>query len=189
MLAMQYRIRLPSDYDMSIIYRRVADRGAAFNGLPGLLCKFFLVRENAAGGDNEPGVNEYAPFYLWNNTEGLRDFLLSGKFEGVSRSFGRPGIETWQVLEFYAAGEQTYPGYANFETALIPDSADLSVLANSEKEAHTLAVTASKALLFRLVALDLQNWEVLRVTVSKEQFTTVATTSRTYQLLYTAQGQ
>jgi len=90
MIANQYTIKLPADYDMEIIRRRVADTGHRFDDWPGLAFKAFLISERSAGAT----ANRYAPFYLWNNTDGLNEFLYGPGFAGLSGSFGRPRLST-----------------------------------------------------------------------------------------------
>jgi hypothetical protein len=45
MIAMQYQINLPADYDMGIIRTRVARTGHLLDHYPGLGVKAFLIRE------------------------------------------------------------------------------------------------------------------------------------------------
>lgn len=61
MIAMQYAIALPADYDLGVIRQRVATRGAAMDAFPGLGLKAYGIRERGVRGAR---VNEYAPFYL-----------------------------------------------------------------------------------------------------------------------------
>jgi hypothetical protein len=51
MIVKQYSIKLRADYDMQIIRRRVADKGAAYDTFPGLhLSSWMLVGDRAALG-------------------------------------------------------------------------------------------------------------------------------------------
>ncbi|MEV4568163.1 DUF4865 family protein [Nonomuraea sp. NPDC049419] len=50
MYAKQYEITLPADYDMTIIRKRVADRGHLLADRAGLGLKAYLVRERGIGG-------------------------------------------------------------------------------------------------------------------------------------------
>ena len=92
MLAMQYVIGLPADYDMGIIRHRVATRGAAMDAFPGLGLKAYGIRER--GIDDAP-ANEYAPFYLWRTLTGMNAFLWGDGFAGICRDFGRPEVRQW----------------------------------------------------------------------------------------------
>jgi hypothetical protein len=93
MYAMQYEIGLPADYDMTIIRRRVAEKGPLLDNFPGLGLKAYLIRER--GVDGSP-INQYAPFYLWADTGGMARFLWSGGgFSAIVSSFGRPPVRHW----------------------------------------------------------------------------------------------
>ncbi|MEF2978660.1 DUF4865 family protein [Subtercola sp. YIM 133946] len=93
MLAMQYQITLPADYDMGVIRTRVAERGHALDQYPGLGLKAYLVREAGVRGSS---VNQYAPFYLWNAPLAAGTFLWGGDgFGAIVRDFGRPVAQTW----------------------------------------------------------------------------------------------
>nr|WP_240746604.1 DUF4865 family protein [Cryptosporangium phraense] len=87
---MQYEIPLPADYDMDIIRRRVATRGASTDDFPGLGIKAYLIRGTV-----------YAPFYLWNDAAGMNRFLWGGGgFENIVRDFWRPPVRHWIGLAF-----------------------------------------------------------------------------------------
>ena len=77
MFAMQYSHRLPTDYDMEIIRRRVAERGPLWNDTEGLVCKLFVTqqrnRHGAAG-------NVYASIYLWLDSDAAVRFLMGERF-------------------------------------------------------------------------------------------------------------
>ncbi|ADB35915.1 conserved hypothetical protein [Kribbella flavida DSM 17836] len=93
---MQYELTLPADYDMGTIRRRVLERGHATDDFEGLGLKAYLVQDQANGA----AVNQYAPFYLWNDTAGMSRFLWGGGFfTGICRSFGRPSVRHWTGVE------------------------------------------------------------------------------------------
>lgn len=70
MYAMQYQISLPADYDMQIIRDRVTQTGHLMDGYPGLEFKAYLIQEKNKGAPR----NAYAPFYLWRDIDGMRQF-------------------------------------------------------------------------------------------------------------------
>jgi uncharacterized protein DUF4865 len=85
MYAAQYEITLPTDYDMGIIHKRVADFGHLLDDRKGLGLKAYLV-----------GEHQYAPFYLWHDTGAMAHFLLGGGgFQNIVRDFGRPVVRHW----------------------------------------------------------------------------------------------
>lgn len=95
MIAMQYNVKLPSDYDMSIIKNRVKNNGYKTDGFLDLSMKAYLIAEFGKHGNIQ---NEYAPFYLWKGAEGMNHFLLDGPFNNILNSFGWTPVNTWVVL-------------------------------------------------------------------------------------------
>jgi hypothetical protein len=53
-LAMQYRFALPADYDMAIVERRIAEKGPALDGWPGLRAKALSFRLPRRDATREP---------------------------------------------------------------------------------------------------------------------------------------
>jgi hypothetical protein len=158
---MQYSITLPADYDMAVIRRRVADKGPLLDDFPGLGLKAYLIRER--GSDGSP-VNEYAPFYLWNDTVGLGRFLWGGAgFGGMVADFGRPTVRHW-IGAATVAGPALGAGTARVavrRTEAVPDGADpAGTMARAVAELTTLA--DAPGLHSAAVALDPHHWEVVR---------------------------
>jgi quercetin dioxygenase-like cupin family protein len=55
----------------------------------------WLAAIREIGVDGSP-VNQYAPFYLWDDSAAAADFLWGGAgFGGIIGSFGRPVVHTW----------------------------------------------------------------------------------------------
>ncbi|AJT40503.1 DUF4865 family protein [Psychromicrobium lacuslunae] len=89
----QYPLRLPADYQMEIIRRRVRERGSALDQREGLGLKFYAIREATQHGST---VNEYAPFYFWRQAQAMADFhWRGGGFQGIIKDFGRPAVHSW----------------------------------------------------------------------------------------------
>jgi hypothetical protein len=88
MLAMHYQFTLPADYDMRIIRGRIAARGQAFDAMPGLVYKQFLMADITAGAME----NLYAPVYVWTSTEAAHSFLQGPLFSALSVALGRPPV-------------------------------------------------------------------------------------------------
>jgi len=96
MIAMQYKIVLPSDYSMESIENRIEEKGHLLNGYPGLIYKAYLYsRKDAEHYDNP--VNSYSPFYIWKDHHAMLSFLKSDGFKALCEQFGRPRVETWFV--------------------------------------------------------------------------------------------
>jgi hypothetical protein len=93
MIALQYQLSLPTDYDIEPLRTRIPEIGKRFDAMPGLGIKAFLLRKQ--GVDGSP-VTQYAPFYLWTEPAAAAEFLWgSDGFTGVVRKYGRPAAQTW----------------------------------------------------------------------------------------------
>ncbi|MED1470621.1 DUF4865 family protein [Bacillus salipaludis] len=85
MIATQYKITLPSDYNIKIIRDRVKNNGHKTDGFEGLKFKLYLVTEK---GLNQNLQNSYCPLYLWKDSNGLNKFLFNGPYDNILNSFG-----------------------------------------------------------------------------------------------------
>lgn len=84
MHAMQYEIKLPSDYDMRLIKERVEKNGDKTDGINDLLIKAYLIKQC-----NETIVtNVYAPLYIWETSEGMTNFIFNRYYDNILTSFG-----------------------------------------------------------------------------------------------------
>ncbi|MEV0027174.1 DUF4865 family protein [Streptomyces atroolivaceus] len=167
MYAKQYEITLPADYDMQVIRTRVADGGHVLDDRAGLGLKAYVIRER--GVDGSP-VNEYAPFYLWNDTGAMAHFLVGGGgFQNIIRDFGRPAARHWTGIACHAGrARATSPRTASRRLTPIPAGSDpdgtglgLTALIGREveelrriahrKDVHTVAL-----------GLDPHDWQLMR---------------------------
>lgn len=89
MIAMQYKINLPDNYDMNIIRHRVFSNGEKTDGFPDLIFKAYLIGEK---GDTPESNNEYSPLYLWKGNEGMNQFIFNGYYDNILKTFG------WQKI-------------------------------------------------------------------------------------------
>jgi hypothetical protein len=85
MIATQYKIILPSDYDMNIIRDRVRNNSYKTDGFDDLKFKLYLITEK---GINNNLQNSYCPLYLWKGSNGLNKFLFNGFYDNILNSFG-----------------------------------------------------------------------------------------------------
>lgn len=85
MIATQYKIILPSDYDMNIIKDRVKNNGYKTDGFEDLKFKLYLITEK---GTNKSLQNSYCPLYIWKDSNGLNKFLFNGFYDNIITSFG-----------------------------------------------------------------------------------------------------
>lgn len=158
MLAMQYTIALPVDYDMKAIEARVEKRKSLFNDMPGLIHKSYLANFED---------KLYAPFYIWNDAIQMRDFLMDDLFHGVTTSFSRPRVRTWAVLNQQRGQLESAPTYAVREADPIPLEEPLEALFEREK-AYQEVLLKNPALYLTVLGLDADRWEVMRYHLWKD---------------------
>jgi hypothetical protein len=158
MIAMQYSFPLPADYDMAIIRRRIAEKGAMTDRFPNLLFKAYLAADKAGarGADNL-----YAPFYVWQNPTGLNDFVCGPGFDGVSQAFGWPSVKMWSVWHAEIARDIAAARFATRETIAIAPHADLAALRRRESEAAAADVGRDGALA-SVVGFEPTTWTHVR---------------------------
>ncbi|MGI5171144.1 DUF4865 family protein [Spirillospora sp. CA-253888] len=165
MYAAQYEITLPADYDMKVIRQRVADGGHALDDRTGLGLKAYVIRERGVGGSP---VNEYAPFYLWNDTGAMARFLVGGGgFQNIIRDFGRPVARHWTGIAAYAGPARTAsPKAASRRLTSIPSDADgtgLGLAALIEREVERLQrFSRHDGVHTAALAVDPHHWRLLR---------------------------
>jgi AcrR family transcriptional regulator len=158
-LAMQYEITLPANYDMEIIRDRVRTKGSALDDFPGLGLKAYAIRER--GSDASP-VNQYAPFYLWSAQSGMNRFLWGDGFRGLARSFGRPEVRHWTGLAFERGQATTEPPRtAVRQLWTVPEDADPA--AEVERSMGCLGELATaQGVYCAALAVDTRRWELVQ---------------------------
>ncbi|NEA36459.1 DUF4865 family protein [Streptomyces sp. SID13031] len=160
--AMQYEISLPADYDMGIIRRRVETFGARTDDFDGLGVKAYLVQDLANGSV----VNQYAPFYLWNDTAGMSRFLWGGEFfSGICRSFGRPSVRHWTGVDSLAGSEVDQPAVGATKNVwqLPPDVDPAGPVAEAMEALRRTA--AMPGVHSSAIAVDPARWELVHFTL------------------------
>jgi hypothetical protein len=171
--AKQYEITLPADYDMGIIRRRVAQGGHVLDDRAGLGLKAYVIRER--GVDGSP-VNQYAPFYLWNDTGATAHFLVGGGgFQNIVRDFGRPVVRHWTGVACHAGPARTAPvRAASRRLTPLPSDADpdgtglgLSVLLEHETE-QLRQLSHQDGVHTAALAVDPHHWQLVRFVVWAE---------------------
>lgn len=159
MLAMQYEITLPADYDMAVIRRRIAEKGHLLDGFPGLGFKAWLYSTC-----DDPvlpgGTNRYAPFYLWHDGEGMNAFLGGAGFAALARDFGRPTVQAWSVWQALSPGELSTAVCASREIVPIPEDAWMERWRERESDMAHAAVT--EGALAAVTAFEPTSWTLVR---------------------------
>lgn len=157
MIAMQYGFTLPADYDMGIIDRRIRDKGPLLDGFPRLRFKAYLAaRKNDDG--FQSAENLYAPFYLWDEPEGIDAFLSSPGFAALTRDFGWPRVQTWLVWHAELDADLRQARYASREIETIQPYANLAetrdtAIAEARSRTGALAI---------VVGFDPTGWKQVR---------------------------
>jgi hypothetical protein len=133
MIAMQYSFTLPSDYDMTIVDRRIAERGRLLDNFPNLKFKAYLTARKT-GDEIQSQDNLSAPFYVWNHEDGLNDFVCGDGFAAVTQSFGWPQVKTWIVWRTQLSDQVSHAAFATRELLSTAPHAALSDLRRRESE-------------------------------------------------------
>jgi hypothetical protein len=165
--AAQYVITLPADYDMEIIRERVALGAPLLDDRAGLGLKAWLIRERGVAG---APVNEYAPFYLWNDSGAMARFLVGGGgFQNILRDFGRPSVLLWTGLAcVVGAARAKAPRVATRRLTGLPvdpdaDGTGMGLTARIEAEiGHVHELAALPGVHTAALALDPDGWRLVR---------------------------
>lgn len=158
MLIAHYLHRLPVDHDLDQIRARAARRLPEWREMPDLCLKGFLLREAGKFGAT---ANSYSSLYLWRQEDGFRRFLVDGGFEVVTKSFGRPQIETRTVIDA-CRGDAAEARFATWEEQGIPVDADLTGAFAAEIEANR-AMADVPGTVAAAVGVDTRSWVFTRI--------------------------
>lgn len=151
MIAMQYEITLPSNYDMEIIRERVRTRGHFLDNFEGLGFKAYLVRGT-----------QYAPFYVWNTSAGMANFLYrGGGFQGILADFGRPVVQHWPGVAFLRGDALTARYATRHITRLAPEANPMDVVGE-------IGLKKAPGLHSAAAGVDPRTWEVVRFELWEE---------------------
>jgi uncharacterized protein DUF4865 len=157
MLAMQYSFTLPADYDMSIVDRRITEKGHLIDEFPGLVMKAYLSSRKS----RQDQENRYAPFYIWRGSSGLSDFICGPGFVGLTQSFGWPSVMFWSVWNAVLSGRVKEAKFATRAILQTRNYVDLAELRYRESEDAQVDVTKRGALT-SISAFEPTTWTRLR---------------------------
>ncbi|MEV4805448.1 DUF4865 family protein [Nonomuraea sp. NPDC049421] len=179
MYAMQYAVPLPADYDMRIIRDRVARSGHLLDRFGGLDFKAYLIREKANGAE----ANEYAPFYVWNDIDGMRAFCWGEPgYSAIVRDFGRRPIQDWTIV-----GVTTGPGRLDqarsMRMATRPLPAGVAPAQVMENLTGDFLASTGPSTVRRVAAVDVTTWTLLLATLSTDP-----PRSADYEVLHVSPG-
>jgi hypothetical protein len=161
MLIAYYTHRLPADYDIGIIRRRVRERGPVWDHAPDLYFKAFLLRESGAHGAI---AHSYSSLYLWRHDHAFQAFLMAGNYQIVTDSFGRAPLRMRLVLHA-RRGAALNARFAQVEESDIAPDTDLTrTLADEVARNHNAA--NRPGVVVSVVGVDTERWRIIRVVLS-----------------------
>ncbi|MEU0060804.1 DUF4865 family protein [Streptomyces sp. NPDC006334] len=189
MYAKQYEITLPADYDMETIRKRVADGGHVLDDRAGLGLKAYVIRER---GIDESPINQYAPFYLWNDTGEMARFLVGGGgFQNIVRDFGRPVARHWTGLSCHAGPARTASAKAasrrltSVPVDTDPDRTSLGLSALIARETEELwRLSRHDGVHTAALAIDPHHWQLLRFVLWAESSAPDQDATDRYEVLH-----
>jgi hypothetical protein len=180
MIVAHYAHRLPSGHDMALIRTRANQRGPLWDAVPELYFKAFLLREQGRYGAI---ANNYSSLYLWRQDDAFRDFLVSGRYNAVTDTFGRAEIQTRVALDA-RRGRGGDARFAYKEELDIPLDADLTAECAREIERNQ-EMAERPGTVAAASAIDTQNWKFTRVLLS-ENAPNGSEAATCYEILYLA---
>lgn len=187
MLAMQYTVSLPADYDMDIIRQRIADKGHLMDRFPDLAFKVFgyACRGDAAVPSRD---NLYAPFYLWRQSPGVNDFLCGPGFAALEQAFGRPQVTLWSVLHAVVTPRVATATTATREIVPITAATDLTRL-QQEAMNQVRQDVEEQGALAAFTAYEPTHWTLVRFRLwSKDSILAASWPQQAYRIGYVAMG-
>ncbi|MEU5426502.1 DUF4865 family protein [Streptomyces olivoreticuli] len=187
MHAQQYEITLPADYDVRVIRKRVADFGHILDDRAGLGLKAYVIRERGVNGSP---VNQYAPFYLWNDTAAMSAFLVGGGgFQGIIRDFGRPVVQHWAgVAGESGPARNAVPKAASRRLTPIPvdpDPTGMGVTELVQREIDELRALARRdGVHTAALAVDPRHWQLMRFVLWEHAVPKTEDATERYEVLH-----
>ena len=171
MISMQYKIRLSDDFDMNIIRKRVAENGYKMDGFQDLFFKAYLISEKTD--DNQH--NEYAPLYLWKDSEGMNKFIFDGFYDNILNSFG------WQKID--VAIPMIYELAEDLKTAkfVLENRYQVEPTQKMHRFSFLRDYPTCKG---KLLVYNPEKWQCVEYYFFDEMPTEVATSNQYYQILH-----
>lgn len=183
MYAMQYSVPLPADYDMRIIRDRVARTGHLLDGFSGLNFKAYLIREKSEGAT----ANEYAPFYVWNDIDGMRRFCWAEPgYSAIVRDFGRRPIQDWTLIDL-VEGPRSLDQARSMSISTRPLPAGVAPVDVIGDLTEDFLARSGPSTVRRVAAVDVTSWTLLLTELSADQ-PTRDHEATSYEVLHVSPG-
>ncbi|MEU2721849.1 DUF4865 family protein [Streptomyces smyrnaeus] len=184
MYAMQYSVPLPADYDMQIIRDRVARTGHLLDGFSGLNFKAYLIRERSNGA----AVNEYAPFYVWNDIDGMRAFCWGEPgYSAIVRDFGRRPIQDWTLVNL-TEGHRSLDQARSMSITTQPLPAGAAPVDVIEDLTEDFLASVGPSTIRKVAAVDVTSWTLLLAELNADQPTADHEAAISYRVLHVSPG-
>ena len=164
MIIVHYAHRLPADYGLAVLRRWLKERGTAWDGVPELYFKAFLLREAGRFGAI---ANGFASLYLWQQDKPFRDWLVRGGYKIVTDVIGRAEVETFFAFDAFRGkgGEARFLYKDDISISLDDD-----LTAAFAKEIELAREHSTQPDVISAVAgLDTRNWKFVRVLLSEAE--------------------
>lgn len=171
---MQYKINLPSDYDMNIIKKRIKDNGHKTDGFPDLIFKAYLITEKANGSL----ANSYCPLYIWHKSTGMNHFIFDGYFDNILGSFG------WQTINIGIPLQVELTDEFSQSQFVLEEYHD--IVAQSNLKNFVFQTTEYQDQLARVVIYNPDKWRYVNFTFFKNK--PLVTDRTIYSLLHLSLG-
>ena len=164
MIIVHYAHRLPADYDLAVLRRWLKERGKAWDGVPELYFKAFLLRE---AGRFSAIANGFASLYLWQQDKAFRDWLVRGGYKIVTDVIGRAEVETFFALDaFRGRGSEARFLYKDDISISLDD--DLTAAFAKEIELARERST-QPGVISAVAGVDPRNWKFVRILLSEAE--------------------
>lgn len=170
MLAMQYTIQLPTNYDTKAIHKRVNARSSLFDAHEGLAHKSFLYNDKD---------KIYAPFYIWKDVGSARNFLLDDLFKGVVDTFSRPRARSWLVMHSCYGNREITPTFARREADIVPPEEPLADYVQRDLKIQE-ELQQHPDLYMHILAVDSDRWEMSHYSLWKDKDSATKPASDSY---------
>lgn len=162
MNAMQYKVILPDDYDMSLIRNRVKENGAKTDNFSGLLFKAYLISEKAQGAVS----NSYSPLYVWKNSKGMNRFIFEGFYDNIIRDFGWQSIQIGIPLTVELGNIFADASYLLEHNVAIPEQLSLKDIPSQLSEKSELLLQNNVG---KLIVYNPDKWQASSFTFYTEK--------------------
>ncbi len=164
MIIVHYAHRLPADYDLAVLRRWLKERGTAWDGVPELYFKAFLLREAGRFGAI---ANGFASLYLWQQDKPFRDWLVRGGYKIVTDVIGRAEVETFFALDAFR-GKGSEARFLYKDDISIPLDDDLTAAFAEEIELARERSTQPDVI-SAVAGLDPRSWKFVRILLSEAE--------------------